>query len=655
MNILVGGAGANVTLSAPVSTDNCAVTGVSFVPASGSFFGLGVTNVTATVTDAAGNTATCAFTVTVTAMVSPPQAPGYLIVEGQDTKTLKLRFPDAASDEDGYEIFRSRDGQTWSLHVLTGAYNTVAEIVYYDSINTEADEIYYYIVRTKRGSSRSGFTNSAHDHTYPHAPNVSVMMPACENGEGKFKATGTHASNKYRWYKDAVITTPFTDGNGNPFDADVFVTEKLTSARTYYVTAKGKKYESKPRVAVVMPVISRPHINIVGGFAQRACGGEITLAVEPIAGATYLWSRDGFTIAGASGNTFTATQSGIYHVIVNNGSCNTVSAPIAVTVNYKPKAIINEGNSVSFCASGIISAKAEPTVAYEWYKDGVFVASGVSLVVSETGTYTLKAIEYGCENTAEIKVNVASFPANISISADNETLCAGANVVLTTSAFAGVSYRWYRDGRLFATTTLPTVTARRGGEYKVALSYNEFCSRLSTSSVFVNEIKPVRLSQTFDGVTLTVNVPDGASVASATWTIDGEPAPSLNGQLTFKPTRNGVYELTVVWDNGCESSMRTNIILGTLGTDDDEDVSQEMNLLVYPNPTREKLFVSFGTTPKTSVSVVMTDNLGRTMLQFEEKVLGEKLEIKTGDLPRGAYFLTVRFDGTEKTVKIVKE
>jgi hypothetical protein len=587
--------------------------------------------------------------------VNPPQAPAYLIVEGQDTKTLKLRFPDAASDEDGYEIYRSRDGQTWSLHTTTGAYNAVSEIVYYDSINTEADEIYYYIVRTKRGASHSGFTNSAHDHTYPHAPNVSVLMPACENGEGKLKATGTHSSNKYRWYKDAVTTSPFTNGDGNPFDADIFTTEKLTAATTFYVTAKGKKYESKPRVAAVMPVIARPVINIVGGLTQRACGSALSLAVEPIAGATYLWTLNGFPILGANQNTFAATQSGIYQVIVNNGSCNTASAPIAVTVNYKPKAIINEGNEISFCASGIISAKAEPTVAYEWYKDGVFAASGISLPVSEPGTYTLKAIEFGCENTAEIKVRVASFPANINISADNETLCAGANVTLTTDAYAGVSYNWYRDGRLFATTTAPTVTVRRGGEYKVELSYNEACARMSTSSVIVNEIKAVRLSQTFDGITLTVNVPAGANVASATWTIDGEPAPSLNGQLTFKPTKNGVYELTVVWDNGCESTMRTNVILGTLGTDEDEEISPEINLLVYPNPTREKLFVSFGETPKTSVSAVMTDNLGRTMLQIEEKISGEKLEISVNDLPRGVYFLTVKFDGAEKTVRVVKE
>ncbi|MGE0636859.1 MAG: HYR domain-containing protein, partial [Bacteroidia bacterium] len=65
-----GDCGAVVTFAA-TSTDNCPGETISFSPASGSFFPVGTTEVTATATDAAGNTATCTFNVTVSDTEEP--------------------------------------------------------------------------------------------------------------------------------------------------------------------------------------------------------------------------------------------------------------------------------------------------------------------------------------------------------------------------------------------------------------------------------------------------------------------------------------------------------------------------------------------------------------------------------------------------------
>ena len=62
------GAVVNYTVTA---TDNCTAVTVTVQPASGSFFPVGITTVNARATDAAGNTATCSFTVTVND-VEPP-------------------------------------------------------------------------------------------------------------------------------------------------------------------------------------------------------------------------------------------------------------------------------------------------------------------------------------------------------------------------------------------------------------------------------------------------------------------------------------------------------------------------------------------------------------------------------------------------------
>src|SRR5204862_292033 len=68
--------GASATCSSNVTfvvtaTDNCTVTNISSVPASGSSFAVGTTTVTSTARDSSGNSSTCTFTVTVTDTVPP--------------------------------------------------------------------------------------------------------------------------------------------------------------------------------------------------------------------------------------------------------------------------------------------------------------------------------------------------------------------------------------------------------------------------------------------------------------------------------------------------------------------------------------------------------------------------------------------------------
>jgi uncharacterized delta-60 repeat protein len=60
-----GGASGVVTFPTPAGADNCGIAGVSCAPPSGTTFPAGSTTVTCTATDTSGNTAQCAFTVTV--------------------------------------------------------------------------------------------------------------------------------------------------------------------------------------------------------------------------------------------------------------------------------------------------------------------------------------------------------------------------------------------------------------------------------------------------------------------------------------------------------------------------------------------------------------------------------------------------------------
>nr|WP_294988984.1 LamG-like jellyroll fold domain-containing protein [uncultured Sediminibacterium sp.] len=80
-NSLANQCGANVSYPAATVTAGPANPTITYSHPSGSFFPIGTTTVTATVTDACGNTASCSFTVTVTDNVNPViAAPANLIV-----------------------------------------------------------------------------------------------------------------------------------------------------------------------------------------------------------------------------------------------------------------------------------------------------------------------------------------------------------------------------------------------------------------------------------------------------------------------------------------------------------------------------------------------------------------------------------------------
>src|SRR5205814_189683 len=70
VNAAPGQCGSNVTFTV-TATDNCGVTNLTSVPASGAAFAVGATTVTSTATDSSGNTSQCTFNVTVQDLQPP--------------------------------------------------------------------------------------------------------------------------------------------------------------------------------------------------------------------------------------------------------------------------------------------------------------------------------------------------------------------------------------------------------------------------------------------------------------------------------------------------------------------------------------------------------------------------------------------------------
>jgi hypothetical protein len=164
VNADAGYCSAVVSYTAPVGTDNCSgATTVRIAgPASGSTFAPGVTTITHRVTDGAGNTATCSFTVTVIAGNDndadglcdnvdldddndgiPDTAEGGAALD-TDGDGVPNRF-DLDSDNDGiYDCVESGSAQAFTAGVLNGAITANGIPV---SVDANANNVIDYTIR----------------------------------------------------------------------------------------------------------------------------------------------------------------------------------------------------------------------------------------------------------------------------------------------------------------------------------------------------------------------------------------------------------------------------------------------------------------------------------------------------------------------------
>lgn len=97
---------ATVNFATPAVSDNCAGASVVCAPASGSVFPVGSTTVNCTASDAAGNTATCAFTVTV-------GTPGSVCFRDDASGDTFTQVVDSTSPLYGFWRYRKANGTTF--------------------------------------------------------------------------------------------------------------------------------------------------------------------------------------------------------------------------------------------------------------------------------------------------------------------------------------------------------------------------------------------------------------------------------------------------------------------------------------------------------------------------------------------------------------
>ena len=180
-----------------------------------------------------------------------------------------------------------------------------------------------------------------------------------------------------------------------------------------------------------------------GSNSPLCAGGNLLLTASTVPGATYAWNGPvGFNslLQNPALANVGVNRSGNYTVTASVNGCSTTST-VAVTVNAPPMVGLNPGFG-NICSGQSITLNASGGTSYLWSPATGLSSTTVASPVASPTTSTIYTVMVtnaaGCENTAQVTVNVRATPV-LTVSG-NSSICAGTSTTLSVSG--AQTYVW---------------------------------------------------------------------------------------------------------------------------------------------------------------------------------------------------------------------
>jgi len=397
------GCGTNISWVEPVASDNCPAVAVVSTHAPGSFFSVGTTTVTYTATDAAGNTASCSFTVTVSDNLAPlvPSLPtltgscSVTVVAPTTTDNCAGTVTGTTSNPLTYTA-QGTYSITWTFADGNGNSSTATQSV--------------VVLDTSAPSIVAPSTVNATANAACNATGVVLGTPTTSDN----CAVASVSNNAPATFPlgTTIVTWTVTDAAGN----------SSTAAQSVTITDNTVPTISAPGALTVQANASCASFNVNLGtpITSDNCGvGSVSNnapAVFPLGATTVTW-----TVTDASGNTATATQT---VTVVDQGAPSLVAPanitiPAGATCSVTPSSIGN-AFSADNCTVGSVTNDAPASFPIGTTTVTWTVTDGAGNTSTATQTVTV------------IDLVAPSITAPATITATTTSGCSAAGVVLGT-------------------------------------------------------------------------------------------------------------------------------------------------------------------------------------------------------------------------------
>ncbi len=221
-------------------------------------------------------------------------------------------------------------------------------------------------------------------------PDLGGEKTLCGTGSVTIKAT-VDLSNlepgesvSYKWYNGNTLMSA---NNGK-------TSITVTAAGTYtceLTSNTGWSTKGSVDVTATLPDVS------LGEDKALCKETSATFATEVEGeGISYVWAKDGKTIAGATSKSYTAYTSGTYKLTISASGCTSKSDEVIVT-SQLPEVI---GDTI--CSAGTVNLSVKTSGEYEWYnvaEEGTALASGTTYSPSITKSTTYYVQDASSINT----------------------------------------------------------------------------------------------------------------------------------------------------------------------------------------------------------------------------------------------------------------
>lgn len=379
-----------------------------------------------------------------------------------------------------------------------------------------------------------------------------------------------------------------------------------------------------------------------GGELLFCEGGSVTLnGISPSA-TSYLWSP-----GGATTQSFDATQAGDYTLTIQ-GVCGSFTSS-AITVDVLPAAAPTANDvTLSFPASTTLNATGNNPQWYDLPVGGTLLGSGNSYttpVLNAPTTYYVEDITTypgGTQYTGITAHSGNSFSGNTTngnLIFDVTSNCTLVSVKVYTDTQGNREIQLKNSGG----TVIASLTANIPvGESRVTLNFTltpGFSYELTTNATVNNTnfgYNAPRLQRNSSGVAYPYAITDVLSITG-----------SNQGAQYYYYFYDWEVELA---STECVSE-RVPVVV---------DIATGINTVnvnaisLYPNPAKDRLFISLNNQTYNKVFVNVMDLEGRTAAQqaFYNTASSQKLEIGLSNLAEGVYLIKVIADGTESVYKV---
>jgi len=415
------------------------------------------------------------------------------------------------------------------------------------------------VVLTYTFTNQSGCSTTTNWNLTVKAKPVKPVITA--SGSTSFCSPGnvilnSSAANGNQWYLNGTVITTAVNSS---------YTTSQSGTYTIVVTENGCSSIASDQIEVTANAAALAPVLKAAKQTSICAGDGVQLHTSTQSGNE--WYRDGVLIAGVSGSTYTATQSGVYTIrTVNAASCvSGTSNSVVVTVNPIPAIgnitganIVCSGNNTTFnnSVAGGVWSSSNTNIA-------TINSSGLVTALNQ-GTsqisYTVTG-QGGCTSVRDFVLQVNQTPQKPVISTSGPTtLCTLETVTLASSNALG--NQWYLNGVAITNATNSSYATSAAGSYTV-VNTNAGC-RVESDTVSVVTItgftSPViKASDTIACYGQPVIL--SASVDRKNrWYRDGVLIPNAYGKQ-FRPTVSGTYTVETGQGNFCVSGISNAVTI----------------------------------------------------------------------------------------------